>query len=331
MALPDEQRATMVRRHLKARGISSPSVLAAMGEVPRERFVPEALAEFAYEDGPLPIGSEQTISQPYIVALMIEAAEVGPEDRVLEVGAGSGYAAAVLSRIAGEVFAIERHAELAQSAQLRLLELGYDNVAVIAGDGSGGLPDKAPFDAILVAAGGDHVPEPLKRQLAIGGRLIVPVGDESLQTLCCVLREGEEEWSEHNLGPVRFVPLIGAHGRDARGWEDGTRSASNHQPARTLSLAECIAQAATPLPDIDDPEFAAAFDAFAGKRVVLLGEASHGTHEFYAARAAITRRFVERHGFTIVAAEADWPDAAVLNRTIRHQPPLESAEPPFQR
>jgi protein-L-isoaspartate(D-aspartate) O-methyltransferase len=337
MAPPDEQRITMVRRHLKARGVSNPSVLAAMGEVPRERFVPERLAEFAYEDAPLPIGAEQTISQPYIVALMIEAAEIEPGDRLLEVGAGSGYAAAVMSRIAGEVFAIERHADLAQSAQLRLLELGYDNVAVIAGDGSGGLPDKAPFDAILVAAGGDHVPEPLKRQLKIGGRLIVPVGDESVQTLCCVLREGEEEWSEHSLGPVRFVPLIGAHGRSsspngrASGWEDGTRSASNHQPARTLSLAECIAQSATPLPNIDDPDFAAAFDSFADKRVVLLGEASHGTHEFYAARAAITRRFVERHGFTIVAAEADWPDAAVFNRYIRHQPPAEGVEAPFQR
>jgi protein-L-isoaspartate(D-aspartate) O-methyltransferase len=331
MASPDEQRVTMVRRHLKARGITSPPVLQAMGEVPRERFVPERLAEFAYEDGPLPIGNEQTISQPYIVALMIEAAEIEPGDRVLEVGAGSGYAAAVMSRIAAEVFAVERHADLAHAAQLRLLELGYDNVAVIAGDGSGGLPQQAPFDAILVAAGGDHVPEPLKRQLKIGGRLIVPVGDESTQTLCCVLREGEEEWSEHSLGDVRFVPLIGEHGRHSGGWEDGSRSASNHQPARTLSLPECIARSATPLPEVEDPDFAAAFDSFADKRVVLLGEASHGTHEFYAARAAITRRFVERHGFTIVAAEADWPDAAVLDRTIRHQPPREGGERPFQR
>ncbi len=331
MPLPEEQRATMVRRHLKARGITSSYVLKAVGEVPRERFVPERLAEFAYEDGPLPIGHEQTISQPYIVALMIEAAEVEPGDRVLEVGAGSGYAAAVLSRIAEEVFAIERHEALADEARERVETLGYDNVRIIAGDGSGGLPQEAPFDAILVAAGGDHVPEPLKRQLKIGGRLILPVGGESMQTLCCILREGEEEWSEHSLGGVRFVPLVGAHGRHASGWEDGTRSASNHQPARTLSLPGCIAQSATPLPDIDDPDFAAAFDAFADKRVVLLGEASHGTHEFYAARAAITRRFVERHGFTIVAAEADWPDAAVFNRYIRHQAPREGAEAPFLR
>ena len=206
-------RAAMVARQLRARGIGNRHVLAAMGEVPRERFVSEPLREFAYEDGPLPIGEEQTISQPYIVALMIEAAQVSPGDRVLEVGAGSGYAAAVMSRIADQVYAIERHASLAESAQQRLLEIGYDNVAVLAGDGSLGLPDKAPFDAILVAASGDKVPEPLKQQLAIGGRLVVPVGREALQSLICVTRTGEDSWSEDNLGGVRFVPLIGAHGR----------------------------------------------------------------------------------------------------------------------
>ncbi|WP_126172126.1 protein-L-isoaspartate(D-aspartate) O-methyltransferase [Altericroceibacterium xinjiangense] len=327
MTDPKQLRERMVSRHLEARGIRNPDVLAAMREVPRERFVPEAMAEFAYEDGPLPIGEEQTISQPYIVALMIEAADVSPGDRVLEVGAGSGYAAAILSLIADEVFAIERHESLAREAQRRLLELGYTNAVVMAGDGSGGMPEQAPFDAILVAAGGDEVPEPLKAQLAIGGKLIVPVGGEDMQSLCCITRTGENEWTEHDLGRVRFVPLIGKHGR----YEDGSRSATNHQPARRLSLPECVAEAAVPLPDIDDPDFAAAFDRFADKRVVLLGEASHGTHEFYAARAAITRRFVEKYGFTIVAAEADWPDAASLDRYIRHQPPREGAPAPFER
>src|SRR5690606_17150258 len=190
-----------------------------------------------------------------------------------------------------------------------------------------GWPDEAPFDAILVAAGGDKVPDPLKRQLAIGGRLVVPVGGETLQSLLCVTRTGEDSWSEDNLGGVRFVPLIGAHGR----WEDGSRAASNHQPARKLTLPECVAEAAEPLAEIDDPEFAAAFDRFAGRRVVMLGEASHGSHEFYAARAAITRRFVERHGYSIVAVEADWPDAAAIDRYVRHRPPGAGGSIPFER
>lgn len=206
---PQARRSRMVERQLRARGIASRNVLAAMGEVPRERFVPERLAEFAYEDGPLPIGEEQTISQPYIVALMIEASGMKPGDRVLEIGAGSGYAAAVMSRIAAQVFTVERHASLAEAAGRRLTELGYANAAVIAGDGSSGLPEEAPFDAITVAAGGDRVPEPLKRQLVIGGRLIVPVGGEGLQSLLCLVRTGEEEWREESLGDVRFVPLIG--------------------------------------------------------------------------------------------------------------------------
>ncbi|MBC7158627.1 MAG: protein-L-isoaspartate(D-aspartate) O-methyltransferase [Porphyrobacter sp.] len=335
MTTPEEyrrRRQAMVRRQIAARGIGDPAVLAAMGEVPRERFVPESLAEFAYEDGPLPIAQGQTISQPYIVALMVEAAGVKPGDRVLEVGAGSGYAAAILSRIAGQVFAIERHEALAAEAAERLAALGYDNVRVIAGDGSGGLPAEAPFDAILVAAGGDRVPEPLKRQLAIGGRLVVPVGGEDAQTLRCITREGEEEWNEQSLGGVRFVPLVGAYGRGSVGWEEGSRAASNHRPARARSLPECIAAAAIPLPaSEEDADFAAAFDRFADRRIVLLGEASHGTHEFYAARAAITRRFVKRHGFTIVATEADWPDAAVLDRYIRHRPLRDDTPPPFQR
>ena len=207
----------MVERQLRARGIADLRVLAAMGEVPRERFVPEELREFAYDDGPLPIGEGQTISQPFIVALMIEAAGISPGDCVLEVGAGSGFAAAVMSRIAGEVFAIERHASLAHEAQQRLHDLGYRNVTVIAGDGSLGLPERAPFDAILVAAGGDSVPEPLKQQLAMGGRLVVPVGGETTQSLLCVTRTGQNAWSEDNLGVVRFVPLIGAHGRQEFG------------------------------------------------------------------------------------------------------------------
>src|SRR3990170_3231747 len=169
-------RAIMVARHLLARGIVDPLVLAAMGKVPREAFVPDPLAEFAYEDSALPIEAGQTISQPYIVARMIELLELKPGDKVLEVGAGSGYAAAVLSRIAREVYAIERHEELATQAPERLKALGYTNAEIIFGDGTRGLPTQAPFDAILVSAGGPRVPEALKRQLAIGGGPLVPGG-----------------------------------------------------------------------------------------------------------------------------------------------------------
>jgi len=199
MADATRLRERMVERQILGRGIVTPSVLSAFRAVPREAFVPEKMREFAYEDGPLPIGEGQTISQPYIVALMIDAAEIPPGGKVLEVGAGSGYAAAVMSRIAGEVFAIERHEKLARSAAERIDALGYDNVSIICGDGSLGLPDEAPFDAILVAAGGDHVPEPLKRQLRTGGRLVVPVGGEDIQSLLCITRTGEVQPSPEFL------------------------------------------------------------------------------------------------------------------------------------
>lgn len=321
------RREAMVKRQIEARGIRDRRLLDAMREVPREFFVRKDLAEFAYDDTPLPIEAGQTISQPYIVASMIEAAEIGPGDCVLEVGAGSGYAAAVLSRLADQVFAIERQGMLADTAAMRVARLGYANVKIIPGDGSGGLPEKAPFNAILVAARGPEVPEALKRQLAIGGRLVIPVGGEDIQRLCRLTRTGEDDWTTDDLGPVRFVPLIGLHGLA----EDGSRAASDHRAARDLPLHELVGQAAEPLPEIDDPGFAEAFDRFADRRVVLLGECTHGTHEFYAARAAITRRLVECHGFTIVAVEADWPDAASIDRYIGHGPARPGAPPAFQR
>jgi len=206
-------REEMVRRQIEGRGIRSPRLLAALREVPREAFVPEPLAGQAYEDSPLPIEAEQTISQPYIVALMIEAAEVVPGGRVLEIGAGSGYAAAVIGRIAGEVIAIERHGELAALAAGRMKRLGYDNVRIVHGDGSGGLPDEAPFEAILAAASGSHVPDVLKRQLSVGGTLVMPIGEPgAVQMLVKVRRRAAESFVEENLGAVRFVPLIGAEG-----------------------------------------------------------------------------------------------------------------------
>ena len=320
----------MVDIHIARRGVRDRNVLEAMREVPREKFVAPGFEEFAYEDGPLPIGAGQTISQPYIVALMIEAAEVKPGDRVLEVGAGSGYAAAVASRIAKRVHAIERHAELGEAARRRFDDLGYDNIELGIGDGTKGWPEAAPFDAILVAAGGPTAPQALKDQLDVGGRLVIPVGDEPrLQRLLKITRVSGTTFEEEDLGGVMFVPLVGE-----QGWaENGSRAATNHVPghAARRSLPEMIADAAEPLPDLDDPAFGSLFDRFANRRVVLLGEASHGTSEFYRARAAITRRLIEEHGFTIVAVEADWPDAATVDRYVRHRPGQLSDESPFQR
>jgi protein-L-isoaspartate(D-aspartate) O-methyltransferase len=214
----DEARKRMVRVQIAGRGVRDSRVLDAMLAVPREEFVTEDLEESAYNDAPLPIGEAQTISQPYIVAMMIEAAEVRPSDRVLEVGAGSGYAAAVLSRIAARVCAIERYASLAEEAQARFEKLGYDNIELRVGDGTRGWPAATPFDAILVAASAPEVPPALKEQLAIDGRLVIPVGRHLFtQRLRRVRRLSETEFAEEDLGAVAFVPLIGEQGWGERG------------------------------------------------------------------------------------------------------------------
>jgi protein-L-isoaspartate(D-aspartate) O-methyltransferase len=206
-------RESMVESQIAARGIRDPLVLDAMRAVPREAFVPERLRPFAYEDGPLPIGEGQTISQPYIVAVMTEAALLKVGNRALEIGTGSGYGAAVLARIAAEVYTIERLAGLAESARRRLAELGYDNVHVLLGDGTLGWPEHAPYDAIVVTAGGPRVPAALLDQLAIGGRLVMPVGGEArFQRLVRVRRKGADDYDYEDLEEVAFVPLIGAEG-----------------------------------------------------------------------------------------------------------------------
>jgi protein-L-isoaspartate(D-aspartate) O-methyltransferase len=206
-------REEMVERQIVRRGIANRRILDAFREVPRELFVPEGVRDFAYEDGPLPIEAEQTISQPYIVALMIDAAGLAPGDKALEIGAGSGYAAAVMSRIADEVIAIERQPELARLARERMERLGYRNVRIVEGDGSVGLPEEAPFEAILAAASGSHVPDALRLQLATGGVLVMPLGEpDSVQKLVKVTRRSADDYQEEDLGPVRFVPLIGREG-----------------------------------------------------------------------------------------------------------------------
>ena len=206
-------RAQMVEHQIEGRGVHDSAILAAMNKVPRELFVPSFYQKYAYEDTPLPIPAEQTISQPYIVGVMINALSLKPTDRVLEIGAGSGYAAAVLSRIVKEVYAVERIESLIDEARQRLTQLAYNNVSVHHANGTLGLPQKAPFDAILVSAGGPIVPPSLQEQLIIGGRLVMPVGaDKKTQNLLRVTRQSKEEYRQEDLGSVRFVPLIGAFG-----------------------------------------------------------------------------------------------------------------------
>jgi protein-L-isoaspartate(D-aspartate) O-methyltransferase len=210
------EREAMVERQLKRRGITEKMIIDAFLEVPREEFVSSEYAHLAYGDHPLPIEANQTISQPYIVALTIQAAGIGLRDKVLEVGGGSGYAAAVISRIAGKVIAIERQHDLVEVARERLKRLGYDTVEIVEGDGTKGCPEQAPFDAIVAAASGSHVPKAFVEQLAEGGSIVMPVGEPGwVQELVKVTKGPGGKLIQQNLGGVRFVPLIGEEG-----WKD---------------------------------------------------------------------------------------------------------------
>ncbi len=341
----ERARTRMLEVHLAGRGITDPRLLAAFRGVPREEFVPSELAEFAYDDTPLPIGEGQTISQPYIVALSLEALGLQPGDRVLEVGTGSGYAAAILSRVVREVYTIERVPSLADSARRRLARLGFTNVVVANGDGTIGWPEKAPFDAIVVAAGGPKAPPALLAQLAVGGRLVVPVGaDPSSQVLMRFTHETGEAgplYREVPLTDVRFVPLIGREGW-ANGATPGSRapqvslaqrapfategaerdvaapvSVAPPSPRGDASLVSLVREAAEPIDDIERASIDALLERIGDARVVLLGECTHGTSEFYRMRARITRELIARRGFQFVAVEADWPDAARVDDYVR--------------
>ncbi|HEX4234372.1 MAG TPA: protein-L-isoaspartate(D-aspartate) O-methyltransferase [Caldimonas sp.] len=208
-----QQREAMVAQQIASRGIRDPRLLDAIRRVPRHAFVAPAFRREAYDDTPLPIEAGQTISQPYIVALMLEAARLDANDRMLEIGAGSGYASAVAAQLVTHVDAIERHPRLVELARERLARLGVRNVDLHVGDGSAGWPQGAPYDAIIVAAAGPRVPPPLREQLAPGGRLVMPVDSGyAAQRLLLVTRGGDAAWQEDDLGGVMFVPLVGSEG-----------------------------------------------------------------------------------------------------------------------
>jgi protein-L-isoaspartate(D-aspartate) O-methyltransferase len=323
-----ELRAEMVKHNIAARGVRDELVLEAMGKVPRELFLPAKLREFAYEDSPLPIDGEQTISQPYIVAFMAEALILKGGEKVLEIGAGSGYAAAVLSEIAADVYTIERLGQLAENAAATLTDLGYDNVHVLHGDGTKGWPEHAPYDAIVVAAGGPQVPESLKEQLKIGGRLVIPVGaDPRSQELVRVTRISTNEYRSEDIADVRFVPLIGEEGwATAKGeGRAPVRRSRRRVAADEEALIRNLGDAAESFPSIEAADLNPLLSRIGEARIVLLGEATHGTSEFYRMRARITRDLIVKKGFRFIAIEADWPDAARVDHYVRHfqYPPSE--------
>jgi protein-L-isoaspartate(D-aspartate) O-methyltransferase len=322
-----KRRQVMVEQHIAARGVRSAAVLRAMGNVPREAFLPGDLREFAYEDTPLPIAEGQTISQPYIVAIMIEALALNGAEKVLEIGAGSGYAAAVLSEIAGQVYTVERIGQLAEKAASALTDLGYSNVHVLHGDGTLGWKEHAPYDAIIVAAGGPDVPESLKEQLKIGGRLVIPIGkDPRVQELVRVTRLSDEKFKSEDIADVRFVPLVGEEG-----WAPAPTDAVpprrfiERPESEDQALAKTLAATCEPFDDIDAADLAPLLERIGDARVVLLGEATHGSSEFYRMRARISRELITRKNFTFVAVEGDWPDAARVDHYVRHfeYPPSE--------
>ena len=313
-----KRRKRMVDRHIAHRGVRSTLVLGAMAAVPRESFLPEALWEFAYEDAPLPIAEGQTISQPYIVAMMTEALELQGGETVLEIGTGSGYAAGILSKIAQDVYTVERIGQLAEKSAATLARLGYGNVHVLHADGTLGWPEHAPYDAIVVAAGGPEVPESLKAQLKIGGRLVIPVGaDRRVQELVRVVRVSRQEYTTEELADVRFVPLVGSEG-----WAPEEHRA---RQARDGTLAQSIAKFSETFSSIDSVDLEPLLQRVGDARIVLLGEATHGTSEFYRMRERISRLLIERKGFSFVAIEGDWPDAARIDHYVRHieYPPSE--------
>ena len=312
----------MVSHQIFTRGVRDERVLSAMRLIPRHEFLPQHLRPLAYADQPVPIAEGLTLPQPYVVAYMIEALGLKGGEKVLEIGAGTGYAAAVLARIAGQVYIIERNGQQAETAASRLADLDVQNVHFRHDTGTKGWVEEAPFDAILVAAGAPFVPETLKSQLATGGRMVVPIGtDPRAQELVRVTRLPKGQFAQEDLADLRFVPLIGN-----QGWEGeppvpdmGTARIMPAPSISTPTLPHLITRHAEVFDSVETADLTPMLDRIGTRSVVLIGESSHGTAEFYRFRARLTQRLIAEKGFTIIAAEADWPDAARIDHFVRHR------------
>ncbi|SFM34377.1 protein-L-isoaspartate(D-aspartate) O-methyltransferase [Marinobacter zhejiangensis] len=312
-------RQAMVASQVELRGIVTPSVLQAMREVRREAFLPRELAEFAYHDTALLVGPNQLMPQPYIVALMADALALTGTEKVLDVGAGSGYLAAVLGHLAQQVFSIERIPELCDKAREEMAAEGISNVHVLLGDASQGCPGEAPFDAIVVTAGGLKPPDALLHQLKIGGRMVIPLGsDARIQELVCITRESEGEYRYDDLADINFLPLKASFGWQAEELSASTPFGQWVMLDRETTLSQRIAAVAQGFDNEENLPLAGLLERIGDSRIVLLGEASHGTSEFYLIRERITRALIEQKGFSFIAIEGDWPDAARVDHYVRH-------------
>jgi protein-L-isoaspartate(D-aspartate) O-methyltransferase len=321
-----ERRADMVDDQIAGRGLRSRLVLEAMRGVPREAFMPEGMREFAYEDAPLLIAEDQVIAQPYVVALMTETLALEGGEKVLEIGTGSGYSTAVLARIAGSVYTVERSDELALKAAATLAGLGCSNVHALHAQASLGWPAHAPYDAIMVNAAGRRVPEALKQQLRIGGRLVMPVGvDQEILELVRVTRVSQGGYKEEDIADIRFAPLLGEEGGATVHSGSTSRTALPAQRRPDEALAQDLAASCEKFATVNSADLEPLLRRIGDARIVLLGEATHGTSEFYRMRARISRELIERKHFSFIAIEGDWPDAARVDHYVRHAqyPPSE--------
>lgn len=320
------RRDAMIEFQIKHRGITTPSVLDAIRKIHRESFVPPEVHQFAYDDAPLIIKAGHILAQPYVIAMMVDALNLTGAERVLDAGTGSGYQAAILGCLAREVYSIERIPELAKEARDALAREQLDNVEIRVGDSSLGCPDQAPFDAIVVTAGGTQPPEALLHQLKIGGRMVIPLGKDALvQELVRITRVSKTEFRSDDIADIAFHSLHGEFDGHADALSSRTPFGRWVLKDRETILTDRIRQNAITFDTIADLPVDALMERIGNARVVLIGEASHGTSEFYLARQRITRALIEQKGFNFVAIEGDWPDAARVDHYVRHAeyPPSE--------